>query len=146
MAGIDGPIITTGDNVYETGTLAEFNACYEPTWGPFKARTRPVPGNHDWGNGVRTPASLTDYFTYFGANANAGGTSYYSYDLDANWHVVNLDSECANVPGGGCAAGSTSTTGWSPTWPRTPRRTSSPCGTSRGSARARPTSSRCPTW
>ncbi len=106
MAGIDGPIITTGDNVYQTGTLAEFNACYEPTWGPFKARTRPVPGNHDWGNGVRTPASLTDYFTYFGANANAGGTSYYSYDLDANWHVVNLDSECANVPGGGCAAGS----------------------------------------
>ncbi len=77
-----------------------------PTWGPFKARTRPVPGNHDWGNGVRTPASLTDYFAYFGANANAGGTSYYSYDLDADWHVVNLDSECANVPGGGCAAGS----------------------------------------
>ncbi len=106
MAGIDGPIITTGDNVYETGTAAEFAACYEPTWGPFKARTRPVPGNHDWGNGVRTPASLTDYFAYFGANANAGGTSYYSYDLDANWHVVNLDSECANVPGGGCVAGS----------------------------------------
>ena len=106
MAGLDGPIITTGDNVYETGTAAEFTNCYEPTWGPFKPRTRPVPGNHDWGNGVRTPANLTDYFAYFGANANAGGTSYYSYDLDANWHVVNLDTECANVPGGGCAAGS----------------------------------------
>ncbi len=106
MAGLDGPIITTGDNVYETGTAAEFTNCYEPTWGAFKSRTRPVPGNHDWGNGIRTPASLTDYFAYFGANANAGGTSYYSYDLDADWHVVNLDSECANVPGGGCAAGS----------------------------------------
>ena len=47
------------------------------------------------------------YFAYFGANAtDAGGKSYYSYDIaGSNWHVVNLDSECQLVPGG-CGAGS----------------------------------------
>ncbi len=101
MAGIDGPIFTTGDNVYPDGRLSEFMACYDPDWGPFKARTRPVPGNHDWNTG-----NLDGYNTYFGANAtDANGQSYYSYDVSSLWHVVNLDSECALVPGG-CGAGS----------------------------------------
>jgi hypothetical protein len=104
MAGLDGPIFTTGDNVYDTGTAAEFANCYDPSWGTFRARTRPVPGNHDWGD-VSPGGSLAGYFGYFGANANAPGPSYYSYDVDANWHVVSLDSECGNVAGG-CAAGS----------------------------------------
>ncbi len=105
MAGLDGPIFTTGDNVYPAGTASDFADCYEPSWGSFKSRTRPVPGNHDWGNS--TPGSLAGYFGYFGANAtDTGGNSYYSYDVDANWHVVNFDSECANVLGGGCASGS----------------------------------------
>ena len=106
MAGIDGAVITTGDNVYQTGLLSEFNNCYEPTWGAFKGVTRPVPGNHDWGNVTGPSANLDGYFAYFGANAtDEDGKSYYSYDLDANWHVVNLDSECANVTGG-CASAS----------------------------------------
>ena len=101
MAGVDGPIFTTGDNVYPDGTLAEFNACYDPAWGPFKTRTRPVPGNHDWNTG-----NLAGYNAYFGANAtDANGKSYYSYDIGSLWHVVNLDSECAKVPGG-CGVGS----------------------------------------
>ena len=51
--------------------------------------------------------NLDGYFGYYGANAtDAGGKSYYSYDIaGSNWHVVNLDSECQLVPGG-CAAGS----------------------------------------
>ena len=104
VAGIDGVVFTTGDNVYDNGTSAEFSSCYDPSWGQFRNRTRPVPGNHDWGSA--TPGSLAGYFGYFGADAtDAGGMSYYSYDLDANWHVVNLDSECANVIGG-CGIGS----------------------------------------
>ena len=72
-----------------------------PDWGPFKGRTRPVPGNHDWNTG-----NLDGYNTYFGANAtDADGQSYYSYDIGSLWHVVNLDSECAMVPGG-CGVGS----------------------------------------
>jgi VCBS repeat-containing protein len=107
--GIQGTIFTTGDNVYYYGTPEEWNDCYAPTpWGsiPVKSRTRPVPGNHDWGTGGPRQ-NLDPYFAYFGANAtDSGGKSYYSYNIaDSNWHVVNLDSECQLVPGG-CGAGS----------------------------------------
>ena len=37
---IPGPVWTAGDNVYQNGLLSEFNNCYEPTWGAFKARGR----------------------------------------------------------------------------------------------------------
>ena len=40
-----------------TARLTEFTNCYDPIWGPFKARTRPVPGNHDWNTG-----NLNGYF------------------------------------------------------------------------------------
>ena len=109
IAGIDGNIFTTGDNVYATGTATEYTDCYAPTpWGDPSVfdRTRPIAGNHDWGDGQR-PGSLTAYFDFFGANAtDADGNSYYSYDIPAsNWHIVNLDSECELVPGG-CDVGS----------------------------------------
>ena len=102
---IDGVIFTTGDDVYYDGTAQEYADCYDTTpWGDpsVKSRTRPIPGNHDWGLGTRN--DLVPYYDYFGANANAPGPSYYSYDIDSNWHVVNLDSECALV--GGCNVGS----------------------------------------
>ena len=109
LEGIQGTVWTTGDNVYDFGTAQEFTDCYAPTpWGGsgIKSRTRPVPGNHDWGTGGPRE-DLVPYFAYFGANAtDGGGKSYYSYNIaGSNWHVVNLDSECQLVPGG-CAAGS----------------------------------------
>ena len=107
IAGIDGNVWTTGDNVYDNGTAAEFTNCYATTpWGSpgVKNRTRPVPGNHDWGLGNTN--SLAGYNGYYGANATDGNNkSYYSYDIaGSNWHIVNLDTECALV--GGCNAGS----------------------------------------
>ena len=98
IGAIDGNVWTAGDNVYPNGDAANFTNCYEPSWGgAIKARTRPVPGNHDWdSNGADT---LAGYFGYFGADAtDAGGKSYYSYDIaGSNWHVVNLDTECQDV-------------------------------------------------
>src|SRR6185436_6671285 len=80
--GIQGSIWTTGDNVYDFGTTDEFADCYAPTpWGSpaVKSRTRPIPGNHDWGTGGPRE-NLAPYFAYFGANAtDGGGKSYYSY-------------------------------------------------------------------
>ncbi len=109
IGAIDGTVWTTGDNVYPSGAvLANYTNCYETSWGgAIKARTRPIPGNHDWGTGQGGAETLASYNTYFGANAtDAGGKSYYSYDIpSSNWHIVNLDSECQLVPGG-CAAGS----------------------------------------
>ena len=100
VQGVSGAVFTTGDNVYQNGTATEFAECYQPSWGAVKNRTRPAPGNHDWNTGT-----LDGYFGYFGASAtDADGKSYYSYDVDQQWHVVVLDTECARV--GGCGAGS----------------------------------------
>ena len=110
-------MFTIGDNVYPNGTAAEFTNCYQPTWGAFKARTRPTVGNHDFGNG--TTANATPYFDYFNGVGNQNGPAgdralgYYSYDVGTGpntWHVVVLNSECESGSGywlpGGCAAGS----------------------------------------
>jgi calcineurin-like phosphoesterase family protein len=95
---VAGTVFTAGDNAYEEGTAQQFRECYGPTWGRFKERTRPSPGNHEFHSGSAAP-----YFDYFGANAGDPKTGYYSYDLGA-WHVIVLNSECVEV--GGCQAGS----------------------------------------
>jgi acid phosphatase type 7 len=85
--------LTLGDNQYQTGALADFQAFYEPTWGRFKAITKPSPGNHDY----RT-AGAAGYFQYFGSAAKPNGTSYYSFDL-GSWHLIALDSNIARTAG-----------------------------------------------
>ena len=57
-------IATLGDNVYESGTAAEFANCYDPTWGRHKGRTRPALGNHEYG-----VFRAGGYFGAFGAAA-----------------------------------------------------------------------------
>ncbi len=96
--GIDGTVFTAGDNVQLIGAPIEYSACYSPTWGRFKSRTKPAPGNHDyyWPN-------ASGYYKYFGTAAGDPAKGYYSYDL-GTWHVVALNSNCAEV--GGCGAGS----------------------------------------
>jgi acid phosphatase type 7 len=91
LDAIDGLIFTVGDNVYETGTPAEFATCYEPTWGRHKRRTRPSPGNHDY-----YTAGAAGYYDYFGDVAGPPGRGYYSYQHGA-WKVLSLNS---NVPAG----------------------------------------------
>ena len=81
-------VYTLGDNVYPNGTLNEFNNCYHPSWGAFKARTRPSAGNHDYNDPAGGAAG---YFAYFGAAAGTPGQGYYSFDLGA-WHVIVLNS------------------------------------------------------
>ena len=93
---IPGTVFTAGDNAYENGTPDEFSRCYDPTWGRFRDRTRPAPGNHDWNT-----KDAAGYLGYFGAAAtNADGDTWYSYDI-GTWHVVVLDSDCGKVDGCG---------------------------------------------
>jgi acid phosphatase type 7 len=94
VASIPGTVFTAGDNAYKEGTLRQFRRCYDPTWGRFKARTKPTVGNHEY----RTPGAR-GYFDYFGAAAGERGKGYYSYDRGA-WHIVALNSMCAYVRGG----------------------------------------------
>src|SRR5215207_2138948 len=100
LADIDGTVATFGDNAFPRGTDADFAECYNPSWGQFKARTLPDPGNHEY-----ETAGASGYFDYFGAAAGDPNKGYYSYDL-GSWHVVVLNSNCSFVVGGGCAAGS----------------------------------------
>lgn len=95
---LPGTVATLGDNAYRAGSKREFAACYDPTWGAAKGRTRPSPGNHEYGT-----RGAQGYFGYFGAAAGDRDTGYYSYDL-GEWHVVALNSNCAEA--GGCGAGS----------------------------------------
>jgi hypothetical protein len=99
LEGIDGTVATLGDHAYPRGTAADFARCYDPSWGQFKARTKPSPGNHEY-----ETAGASGYFNYFGPAAGDTSKGYYSYDL-GSWHVISLNSNCSFVAGG-CAAGS----------------------------------------
>jgi hypothetical protein len=98
LDAIPGTVFTAGDHAYPDGTDAQFGDCYAPGWGRHKARTRPASGNRDY----NTPGAA-GYHNYFGPAAGVPGRGYYSYDL-AGWHIVVLNSECAEV--GGCSRGS----------------------------------------
>jgi hypothetical protein len=84
---IPGEVFVAGDNAYTTGSLSEYQQCYHPSWGRHKARTHPVPGNHEY-----MTSGASGYFTYFGSAAGPSNRGYYSYDAGA-WHVVALNSE-----------------------------------------------------
>jgi hypothetical protein len=93
---IPGTVFAVGDLAYPDGSEEQFANCYGPTWGRFKDRTRPAPGNHEYhSNGA------SGYVHYFGAAAGEPTKGYYSYDL-GQWHILSLNSECAQV--GGCDA------------------------------------------
>jgi hypothetical protein len=94
---IPGTVMAVGDLAYPDGTKENF-ACYDRTWGRVRNRTRPAPGNHEFHASGATP-----YFDYFGTAAGEPKNGYYSYEL-GSWHIVVLNSECADI--GGCDAGS----------------------------------------
>jgi len=64
MDTIPGTVFAAGDNAYPNGASSDYKNCYNPTWGRFKSRTKPVPGNHDY-----LTAGAAGYFNYFGAAA-----------------------------------------------------------------------------
>jgi 3',5'-cyclic AMP phosphodiesterase CpdA len=79
-------VLALGDLTYPRGAAKEFTGCYAPTWGRFKDRTWPAPGNHEY----YTPGAQP-YFAYWGTRAGRG---YYSFEL-GGWHIVSLDSNLA---------------------------------------------------
>jgi len=91
VGGIEGTVLTLGDNAYPDGTAQDFEECYEPSWGQFKERTRPAPGNHEYETG-----GSSAYFDYFGDAAGDPDKGYYSYEL-GGWHFVALNSNCGEV-------------------------------------------------
>jgi len=81
-----GTVFVAGDIAYPDGTAQQFQDCYEPAWGRHKARTRPTPGNHEYGSPGAAP-----YFAYFGVNAGPSGRGYYTF-RSGTWQVFSLNS------------------------------------------------------
>ncbi len=92
-------VFANGDLAYNNGTDEDFLVSYDLTWGRERARTIPVIGDHEYFS-----LNGEGFFNYFGTVAGDPTQGYYSLNLGA-WHIVVLNSQCSNVPGG-CAAGS----------------------------------------
>ena len=84
--GEEYAVLALGDTSYPVGAPVEYTNCYEPTWGRFKSRTYPTPGNHEY----YSPAAY-GYYSYFGKMAGPGRRGYYSFDI-GDWHFVSLNS------------------------------------------------------
>jgi hypothetical protein len=89
LANVSGTVFTLGDNVYPDGTAAQFQNCYDPTWGVQKTRTKPSADNHDY----QTPYA-PGYFGYSGAKAGDPSEGYYTYSR-GNWRILVLNSNCS---------------------------------------------------
>ena len=90
---IPGTVFTVGDNAYQNGTAAEFDGCYDPTWGRHKARTKPAPATTSTRRRALPATS--------GLRLATRARPTNSYDL-GDWHVIALNSVCGQV--GGCGA------------------------------------------
>lgn len=98
VQSIPGTVFTVGDNVFNSGSRAEFDACYDPTWGAFRDRTRPAVGSRDY-----QTDGASGYFSYFGLAAGQPSKGWYAYDL-GSWRIYVLNSNCTKI--GGCERGS----------------------------------------
>ncbi len=95
---IPGIVLAFGDLGCPNSSRADFDHCYDPTWGRHRARTRPSLGNHEY-----QTAHAAGYFDYWGDQAGGRDKGYYSYEAGA-WHVVVINSNCDEI--GGCQVGS----------------------------------------
>lgn len=91
-------VLALGDISNRSGSASDYTSRFNSSWGVFKAKIRPVPGNHDY-----VTAGAVNFFNYFGAAANPP-RGYYSYNV-GTWHIIAINSNCSKV--GGCQAGST---------------------------------------
>jgi hypothetical protein len=81
-------VLALGDNQYEAGTLGNFQASFQPSWGRFKGIIHPAPGNHEY-----LDQDARGYFDYYGAQAGDRSKGYYSFDI-GSWHLIALNSNC----------------------------------------------------
>ena len=97
LRGNYSAVLPLGDLQYPNGDLRKFRRSYGQSWGRFKKKTLPVPGNHEF----ETPHA-SGYFTYFDGRGNVTGRAghrrrgWYSRDL-GRWHLIVLNSNCARV-------------------------------------------------
>src|SRR4051794_6505300 len=103
-------VAAIGDDQYEHGELANFQAVFDPSWGRFKSIIHPAIGNHEYTEDAQHDAA-PGYFGYFGSAAGDAAEGYYSYTL-SGWTVFVLNTGDLNYNGANgcfpvsCAVGS----------------------------------------
>lgn len=98
VEGIDpAAVLLLGDLQYEKGEYDNFTAAFAPTWGRFRDRTYPAPGNHEYAT-----AGAAGYFRYFGDRAGRAAEGWHATTI-GEWRVIALNSNCDKV---GCGPGS----------------------------------------
>jgi acid phosphatase type 7 len=98
-------VVLLGDIQYMAGNAADFERSFVPYWRGVIDPMYVVAGNHDYGNGARSPGDLNDYYKEFkayfpNATTNRGGKTYYDFGL-GTWRLYTLDSNCEYVSGCG---------------------------------------------
>src|SRR5216683_2522627 len=90
-------------DVYEQGSFEEFDNWYDPSWGPMRGVTNPVPGDQEIYYGL-------DGYNWYWNNPAA----YYSYDV-AGWHFIAM-TDCAyssnSYPPNGLCGGTNAEVTW----------------------------------
>ena len=84
-------VLPLGDIQYDSSSLANIMAVYDPSWGRVKAISHPILGNHE-----SSGAGYFDYFNGPGAAdgpAGSRGKGWYSFDV-GSWHLIALNSNC----------------------------------------------------
>lgn len=89
-------VLVLGDLAYDNGSSSEFSEGYAPTWGAFKSKSFPVPGNHEYNTADAQP-----YKDWWGSLATPAGTTWHSLKV-GGWLVLGLDSNCDQAAVGGC--------------------------------------------
>jgi hypothetical protein len=129
-------VAVLGDEQYQNGYYSDFENSFDKYWGAFKFLQRPAPGNHEfYDNHGQVGVRGYGYFDYYnGIQHNAAdgseldttingvtqpvpqpqgqagdfgtsGNGWYSYNL-GDWHLISLNAECADEPGGCSPTGS----------------------------------------
>lgn len=82
----NAPILMLGDLAYPDGSRQDFLRCFDPSWGKFRERILPVPGNHEYHT-----ADAGAYYAYFGDKAGVAKKGYYATQI-GTWRVIALNS------------------------------------------------------
>ena len=81
-----------GDAVYDSGTLIEYQTCFDPAWRPMWDRLYPAVGNHDY-----KTENAAGFFAYFEERTHRQGKGWYGFDLGEHWRAIVLNSNCSKV-------------------------------------------------
>ncbi len=87
-------VLMLGDLQYENGTRDSFRSTFDTSWGTFKDKLYPTPGNHEY-----LTSQAGGYFEYFSEAPVDVSSGYYRLVL-GEWNIYSLNSNCEWI--GGC--------------------------------------------